>query len=309
MIRAATILALLLSTTSLASAQTIDEATHAFINDTGFEAQSASDLEAAIAGKWLDTDKITPGGTVGPIEKAMIIADQAIPASRTRSVISYGEMLVHEDASSVPYSFIEIRHYNLGPTIHAETAEAYGAENTADIEEFGTGEHMAWRFVFRPLMGSSAVLIDASSRVITPKQASRHDCNGAPCLSTAPTHEDMTAWKEITGERPGWPLLYPDMSEEEVTVPAYAISALATLGYWANVESGDYQWTGGEHPEAARGPDPYRFISIERNLGQEIGLDSVWRETLLNDDSLSGLLFRLVDIGGYHTVMRAAEER
>lgn len=308
MIRTATTLALLLSATSLASAQSIDDAITSFIHADGFEAHPSFDLEDSLAGTWLDTHKITPGGTVGPLEKAMLIADQAIASNRTRSLISYGEMLVDEDSASMPYSFIEIRHYNLGPTIHAETVEAYGAENTADIEEFGTGEHMAWRFVFRPLMGTSAALMDASSRVITPKQASRQDCNGAPCLSTAPTHEDMAVWEEITGESKGWPLNYPDMVDE-VTTPAYAISSLATLGYWANAESGEYEWTGGEHPEAARGHEPYRFISVERNLGQEIGLDTVWRETLLNDDSVSELLYRHIDIAGYHTVMRASVER
>lgn len=308
MIRTATTLALLLSATSLASAQSIDDAITDFIHADGFEAQPSFDLEDALSGNWLDTHKITPGGTVGPLEKAMLIADQAIASNRTRSFISYGEMLVDEDSASVPYSFIEIRHYNLGPTIHAETVEAYGAENTGDIEEFGTGDHMAWRFVFRPLMGTSAALMDASSRVITPKPASRQDCNGAPCLSTAPTHEDMAAWEEITGESKGWPLNYSDMSDE-ITTPAYAISSLATLGYWANAESGEYEWTGGEHPEAARGYEPYRFISVERNLGQEIGLDTVWRETLLNDDSIRELLFRHIDIAGYHTVMRASVER
>jgi hypothetical protein len=49
-------------------------------------------------------------------------------------------------------------------------------------------------------------------------------------------------------------------------------------------------------PEAARRITPYRFISIDRNLGQEVMIDSVWHETLLNDDALSEILFRRLEI-------------
>lgn len=307
MLRLASTLAVVVASTGFVAAQDIDDAITGFINAKGFSAQNALDLEAALSGHFID-DSITPGGAVGPIEKAIMIADDAIPSVRTRSFISYGEILDDEDGASVPYSFIEVRHYNLGPAIRADVAEAYGEENTAPVEDFGVGEHMAWRFVFRPIMGHTATLLEASSRVISDEQASRHDCGGIACLDIIAGYDDLAEWQEIEGRLPQWPLLYSDQSDE-VATPAHAIAELAVLGFWANAESGQYQWTGGEHPEAISDATPYRFISVDRHLGQEASIDTVWRETALNDDSLSAILFRRAEIAGESYLMRASVER
>jgi len=307
MLRLASTLAVVVASTGFVAAQDIDDAITGFINAKGFSAQNALDLEAALSGHFID-DSITPGGAVGPIEKAIMIADDTIPSVRTRSFISYGEILDDEDGASVPYSFIEVRHYNLGPAIRADVAEAYGEENTAPVEDFGVGEHMAWRFVFRPIMGHTATLLEASSRVISDEQASRHDCGGIACLDIIAGYDDLAEWQEIEGRLPQWPLLYSDQSDE-VATPAHAIAELAVLGFWANAESGQYQWTGGEHPEAISDATPYRFISVDRHLGQEASIDTVWRETALNDDSLSAILFRRAEIAGESYLMRASVER
>lgn len=307
MLRLAATLAVLAASTTLASAQSIDDAITDFIHAKGFTHQNPYDLEDALYSRFID-GSITPGGAVGPIEKAMMIAEDAIPSTRTRTFIAYGEIIEDEDGASVPYSFIEVRHYNFGPIIHAEAVEAYGAENVDDIEAFGTGHHMAWRFVFRPITGHTATLLDASSRIISDQQAARHDCNGTPCLEPINNFDDDVTWQEIEGRLPEWPLLYSDQSDE-IATPEFAISQLAVLGYWANAESGNYEWTGGEHPEAAQSYEPYRFISVDRNLGQEIAVDTVWRETLLNDDSVSEILFRHLDIAGSVFLSRASVSR
>jgi hypothetical protein len=307
MLRLAATLAILAATTTLSSAQTIDDAITSFIHAKGFTHQNPYDLEEVLSGHFID-DSITPGGAVGPIEKAMLIAEDGIPSNRTRTFIAYGEILENEDGASVPYSFIEVRHYNFGPIIHAEAVEAYGEKNTDTVEAFGTGEHMAWRFVFRPIMGHAATLLDASNRVISDQQAERHDCNCTPCLQPYNDFDDLIKWEEIDGALPEWPLLISDQSDE-IATPAFAISQLAALGFWANAESGNYQWTGGEHPEAADGYEPYRFISIDRNLGQEIAIDTMWRETLLNDDSISELLLRHIDVAGSVFLMRGSVAR
>lgn len=308
MIRTATTaVALLLAGTSLSLGQTIDDAITSFIHGKGFTHQNPYDIESALSGHFID-DSITPGGAVGPIEKAIMIAGDGIPSVRTRSFISYGEIIEDEDGASVPYSFIEVRHYNLGPAIHADAVDAYGAENVDDVEAFGTGDHMAWRFVFRPIMGHTATLLDASSRIVTQQQAERHDCGGFACLDLMASQDERADWTEVEGTLPSWPLLYSDQSDE-VATPAHAISQLAVLGYWANAESGQYQWTGGEHPEAARGYEPYRFITVDRHLGQEASIDTVWRETALNDDSVSEMLFRHLDIAGSVYLLQASVGR
>lgn len=304
MIRFAATIALLLAGTSLAAAQTLDEEITSFINAEGFEPRDAFALETELSEAWLDIDSLSPGGRVGPIEKAMMLADLAIPAQRTRSEIAYGEILGEDGA---PTSFIEIRHFNLGPVIRADTADAYGEENTAPLEDFGVGDHMAWRFVLRPEMNNAAILIEASSRLITDKEASKAECSGRPCLDPYLSFDDVD-WQQIDGKLPTWPPLYPTESED-VATPAHAIAQLAVFGYWANAESGEYQWTGGEHPEGARGPEPYRFIAIDRQLGQEASIDTVWRETKLNDDSLSAISFRRQEAAGEIVLMRASESR
>ncbi|UYO00960.1 MAG: hypothetical protein KIT02_07090 [Devosia sp.] len=303
MIRIATTAALLLGTSITVQAQTLDEEIAGFIHAPGFVAADIEALETRLADQWLDLSVMTPGGTVGPIEKAMIIADTFIESGRTRTAISYGE-IIGEDGT--PVSFIELRHFNLGPAIHAETVAAYGAENTADVEEFGRGDHIAWRMVFQPVMNNSAMLVDASSRVLSDKDARKSDCTGRPCLDLAASFDDEP-WEDMEGRLPSWPELYSTQSDE-TTTPAHAIAQLAVLGFWANAESGAYQWTGGEHPEAARGTTPYRFIGIDRNLGQEAAIDTVWRETLVNDDSITAIAFRRAEIAGEAYLMRSSRE-
>lgn len=304
MIRIAVSAALLLSTTALASAQPLDDQIHDFIHAPGFAAEDTGRLDERLINQWLDLTVATPGGNVGPLEKAMLIADMAIEGMRTRSALSYGEVV---EADGTPYSFIEVRHYNLGAVIHAETADAYGIENTAPVEDFGRGDHMAWRFVFMPEMNNAAVLLEASSRIISDKEASKADCTGRPCLDPYAGFETI-AWEEVEGEVPTWHPIYLTHFEDAAT-PAHAIAELAVFGFWANAESGTYQWTGGEHPEAARDATPYRFIGIDRNLGQEAATDAIWQETALNDDALASLTFRRADIGGSVQLMRSSTPR
>lgn len=304
MIRSITAAALLFATTALASGQALEDQIHDFIYAPGFVAEDIDALEVRLIDQWFDLTVMTPGGTVGPLEKAMLIADRAIQSGRTRTAIAYGELIGDRDT---PYSFIEVRHYNLGPVIHAETADAYGVENTAPVEEFGRGEHRAWRFVFSPEMNNAAILLEASSRVISDKQASKDDCTGRPCLDPYAGFDDMS-WEEIDGQVATWPELYASQSDETAT-PAHAIAQLAVFGFWANAESGSYQWTGGEHPEAIRDATPYRFIGIDRNLGQDASIDTVWQETAVNDDELVAIAFRRAEIAGWSTLMRSATRR
>jgi len=306
MTRLAFATALLLAGTSLASAMAIDANIAAFVHAEGFTQADGYGLEQDLSPLWFDVDSATPGGQVGPLEKAVMIAAGSIGSTRTRTAVSYGELILQEDGAPMAVSYIEVRHYNLGPAIHAQTVDEYGAENTADIEEFGTGPHMAWRFVFQPLIGNTAILMDASSRIISDKQASRDDCNGRPCLDLSA--EPAGDWLPIEGTLPAWPELYHN-TDGAIATPAHAIAQLAVLGYWANAESGYYQWTGGEHPGAVSDTTPYRFLTIDRNLGQEAVIDTIWRETALNDDALSAISFRRLDVAGHVTLMRASEAR
>ena len=303
--RLSAIAILLFTAPAFAQSSEVDDAITKFVGARGFERLDPVTIEQDLNAFWLDLETTSPGGPIGPIEKAVLTATSAIPSTRTRTAISYGEMI---DPEAGPVSFIELRHYNLGPQIRNDTIEAYGAENVGSPDDFGTGYHMAWRFVFTPLMNNAAMLREVSNRIISPDDAADDECTGRPCLDPYASFEDMADWQEMSGTLPDWPAQYPD-AVDGLSTPAHTIAELAVIGFWASAESGTYQWTGGEHPEAARNFQPYRFIGIDRELGQEAMIDSVWRETLANDDSLSEILFRRLEIGGHVYLMQAGVER
>lgn len=305
MIRYAAALGLLLATTALAGAQTLDEQIADFVGAPGFAMQDIARLNERLDQNWLDTASVSPGGAVGPLEKAIMIAETDIGSVRTRSAISYGEVIAED---GTPVSFVEVRHYNMAEPLHADTVDAYGAEDTADVADFGEGEHKAWRFVFQPMMNNAAILIDASARTISPEEAAQDDCLGQPCLALDAESSAPMEWTEMDATLPSWPEIYPS-DGTGIATPAETIAQLAVLGYWASVESGSYQWTGGEHPEAARDATPYRFIGIDRNLGQDDGIATDWHETLLNDDSIAALAYRYLGVPGQVWLMQASTPR
>ncbi|MBJ3783534.1 hypothetical protein [Devosia sediminis] len=305
MIRTAATLAVLLSGTALTIAQDLQTELDSFIGADGFERLDVDLLEKVLLDEFIDVGDIAPGGSVGPLEKALLIATAEIPSIRTRTAVDYGQILSEEDG---PVSFIEVRHYNLGPAVRAETIAAYGEGDVADEDAFGLGDHMAWRFVFQPLMGNSAALIDVSSKVIPEKSAAKHDCATGPCLDPLSTLDTAAEWEGMDAALPEWPALYATEAEGAAT-PAHAVAQLAVAGFWANAEGGAYQWTGGEHPESVRDATPFRFIQIDRQLGQEASIDAIWLETALNDHALASITFRRAEIGGDVSLMRASAPR
>lgn len=301
MSRLALLLLVILAGPAAAQDMTLDDYIASFLDAPGFERQDIDLLDQRLADNWLNTNGIFPGGEVGPIEKAVLLAETAIDSIRTRTAVAYAELVTEEEGT---VSFIEVEHYNLGPTIHAQTVAEFGEDDVADAVAFGEGEHMAWRFVFQPLMGNAAVLVGASAHVISEKSAAKAYCTSRPCLDLAFGLDDFAPWEEIEGNLPPWPSAYPARFRD-IAIPAQAVAELAVLGFWANAEGGTYQWTGGEHPEAIYGIEPYRFIAIDRNLGQEDGIDVVWQETNVTDDALWGISFRRVEVPGTVYFMRS----
>lgn len=305
MIRYATALGLLLATTTLASAQSLDDQIADFMGAPGFAMQDIARLNDRLDQMWLDTDSISPGGAVGPLEKAIMIAETDIGSTHTRSAIAYGQVIAED---GTPVSFIDVRHYNMAAPLHAAAVAAYGAENVAAVSAFGEGDHKAWRFVFQPVMNNAAILIEAGSRTISDKEASKDDCTGRPCLELAAGFDETLDWIDIEGTPPSWPELYPS-ALWDVAIPASAIAQLAVLGFWANAESGSYEWTGGEHPESVGDAAPYRYIGIDRNLGQDDSIEAVWNETALNDDTIAAVAYRYIGVPGQTYRMQASQPR
>ncbi|SFZ82279.1 Ca-activated chloride channel family protein [Devosia enhydra] len=308
MIRRATALVAALAVATPALSAEIDETIAAFIGAPGFVVADAADANDTLAGQWTRTDLIAPGGNVGPVEQAILLAGADAALDHTRTSIAYGEVLVEEDGAPARYSFVELRRYNLGPALHAALVDQLGAENVAELSEFGEGPHRAWRLVFFPVMGSVAALLDVSARDIGDDEAASDECGGRPCLDPDATLDARAEWSEADAVLADWTPNFLDRVDG-VATEAQAIAELEIAQYLATSDGGDYLWTGGEHPEAVGDATPFRFYEIDRNLGQELVVDALSVNTELNDDSIRDMLVRRIDVAGEVYWLNAAIPR
>ncbi len=83
----------------------LDDYVASFLDAPGFERQDVDLLNQRLDANWLNTNSISPGGEVGPIEKAVLLAETAIGSIRTRTAIAYAELVTEEEGT---VSFIEV---------------------------------------------------------------------------------------------------------------------------------------------------------------------------------------------------------
>jgi hypothetical protein len=77
----------------------------------------------------------------------------------------------------------------------------------------------------------------------------------------------------------------------------------------SEVQGTGLSWQGPEHPEAARGTEPFLFVTIDKDLGQDTALDAALGQTLLNDDAIAELWTRRIEFPGSVYWMNAAVNR
>ncbi len=305
MIRAAALAAALLLAPH-AAANALDEAIRAHVAGDGYAAQDAAALDARLTDALSPSSAMRPDGDMGPVEKAVLLLDTVEPAlERTRHVVRYGQITAEEDGAPLAVSFVQVERYNLGPAIRRETIAAYGADNTADPEEFGVGPHVAWRFVFRPLMGQQAALLEAGRREFTDAEAAGRPCAGRGCLALTPSMDELRPWTEARHDAAGWTSPYEAREASGIAAPARIAAELcASLGI-AAAEDGRLTWRGPEQPDGLAGRDPFLFLVIDRNLGQDYGSDAMIGQTRLNDDELSELWWRRAEVDGAAALFQA----
>ena len=308
MIRLASALVAALAVATPALSAEIEETIASFIGETGFVVQDWAAASEALATQWTRTDLMAPGGAVGPVEQALLLSGSAPALIHTRTSIRYGEVIVDEDGAPARYSFVDLRRYNLGPALHEALVGQLGAENVADLAEFGEGPHTAWRLVFFPVMGSVATLLEVSARDIGDDEAAADECGGRPCLDPDATLDARAEWSEADAVVADWTPNFRDRVDG-VATEAQAVAELEISQYLATSEGGDYLWTGGEHPEAVRDATPFRFYEIDRNLGQELVVDALSVNTELNDDSIRDMMVRRIDVAGEVYWLNAAIPR
>lgn len=290
-----------------AHAADIDGAIETFVSGSGFVKEDV----AAVDAKLLAAFAAPAGGAprpdheASPLEKALLLVDTLEPAlPRTRTMLRYGRM----HGGAVPYSFVTVERYNFGPTIRQMVIEDYGEENTDKPEAFGVGPHVAWRIVTMPARGQQASLVSVARGEISDRQAGAADCGGRLCLAFEPLPEDLREWRE-TETTVDMTSAYAAKTDDGVATPARIAAELAVAAGIATVDDGRLDWRGPEQPEAARGTEPFLFLSIDRDLGQETAMDAMLGQTLLNDDAVAELWNRRVEFPGTVSFMQAATPR
>lgn len=279
-------------------ADEIDDAIGVFMNEDGFERQDVQVVDARLLRQFKGTGAMRPDGSASPLEKALLLIDaMEKPLVRTRYMVRYGQM----QQEDTPISFVTVERYNLGPAIRTMVAQDYGEENTAGPEEFGVGPHVEWRIVTMPLMGQSAALVEVARREIPEKEAGSVDCAGRGCLSLDGSLDTVREWSEA---RMGVNVAtaYSRTNEAGSPVPALVAAELAVAGGIATGAGGETYWTGPERPEAARDSEPFLFLAVDFDLGQDTNVDAALGQTLLNDDSLAETWVRRNQFAGAEDV-------
>jgi hypothetical protein len=285
----------------------IDGVVETFVSDDGFEKQDLDAVDQKLlaafdpaAGKAL-----RPDHEASPLEKAMLLIDTLEPAlPRSRTMVRYGQML----DGDVPYSFVTVERYNFGPVIRQMAIEDYGAENVDEPEVFGVGPHVAWRVVTMPVMGQQAALVAVSRGEISDEAAQETDCGGRLCLAFEPLPDDLHQWQETETEIE-MTSPYETRTADDVATPARIAAELAVAAGIAASHDGHMSWHGPEQPEAARHAEPFLFVALDRDLGQETSMDAMLGQTLLNDDAVAELWHRRVEFPGMVSFMQAATPR
>jgi hypothetical protein len=293
-----------------AQADDVEAAIATFLTEDGFVAQDIDAVEVELARAFFPSDSaMRPDQHASAIEKALLLVEaMEEPLSRLRYMVRYGQMM----RDHTPVSFVTVERYNMGPTIRQSVIDAFGEDDTAGPEYFGVGPHVAWRIVTIPLMGQTAAIMEAARREIDDGEASLLDCGGRGCLFDDIMGE-LHAWQEVTTEI-DVATAYPSIYENGVSTPAFAAAELLILSGLIELDGDRPMWRGPEQPEAARPGEPFLFVGIDFNLGQDDGVDAMLGQTLLNDDALEDIWYRRVQFPdepapGLRYWMQAAIER
>lgn len=275
-----------------------DASAAAYVVDGGFDDVDldawplVEDLAATLA----DLGLARSDADITALEKALLLIDLAEPPLPR---VRYAIRLSQHFEGPVLLSLVEVYRYNLGPAIRAETADAYGEENTADAAVFGIGPHVGWRFAMQPSTKAAAVLLAAGRKELSDAEAEAASCFGRNCLSLA-TADDLKAWQDMNQP----PAALPDLPyaaivttddgddpQEEEAPAAIALSMAVAMGL-ATADSDGVLWTA----ESVDTDSPFIALVIDRNLGQEIMSDSVMGVAKTEKDNEERWLRR---IGGF----------
>ncbi|MDT3681000.1 MAG: hypothetical protein ROY82_00790 [Truepera sp.] len=260
---------------------------------SSYLAVNVDELETAIEAHLPATDSVfLASGSLSPFAKALL-ALQAVDGTleHTRHHVSVRVLLAEQPPAAypVPFVFLQVDRYNLGPAIRDELVAELGEDRVAPAAEFGEGPHVSWRFVMRRVMGQEAALFTAVRAELSEEQAGAADCLGMACLLPYGGTEEIAVWHEVEEVHLGAELdglAYPG-TVDGLARPAAMLDLVAARAHFDPYESE----VTGSHLLVAE------FV-LEAGLAQDQVIELALRQGHLLDDSLAAEWQRLVALPG-----------
>lgn len=238
---------------------------------------------------WLTPDRFPnaqesvfrPDSEIGPATKAILMLEsQEVPLPHVRYRITLTRVAASPDYPDVFADLVEITRFNLGPAIRDQLIRDIGPDHVGDVESFGVGPSISWRFATRPIQGNAAALEVAGRDRLSRDEARRADCLGTRCLSLDnPTGPDGD-WQPVDAPR-AREVTYAardGMNASAARVADALMHAAAPNGF-----------------EPAEGPsrDPQMTVVISKDIvGQDSNIDGLLHQARLMDDAISDIWWK-----------------
>ena len=232
-----------------------------------------------------ETSISVPDADLDPITRAMLLFESkevSLPHARYRVTYS---MNASTEVPEARHNYVEVTRYNLGPARRNDLLGSVPDGQVADLEEFGVGPNISWRFVMMPVMGIKSDVIYASRKEVTEAQAQAADCLGSPCLALIdPQGPDMN-WNSIPS--PQLPAqVYSKNNNFELTAPTRVIEEL-----WASISSDEMDIL----PYNKKQPQ-FEFVVSQNTFGQNDSISALVKQFPVMDDSISEVWTRRIEI-------------
>jgi len=251
----------------------------------------AEALEIAIDDSLPPTGSVfLASGSLSPLAKAVtaLEIDDGV-LDRARFHVNVRVLLAAQSPAAypVPFVFLQVDRYNLGPAIRSALVEELGEDRVAPAADFGEGPDVSWRFVMRQIMGHEAAIFAVGRTDLAPSSAAA--CLGVPCRLPYGGTEDIAVWHELKAADLGAALEdlpYP-ATRRGLPSPAAMLDLAAAQAYFDPYQS---EVSGSDLVVA-------EFV-VEAGLAQEQVIEVASRQGHLLDDSVAAVWQRLVAIPG-----------
>ncbi len=225
-----------------------------------------------------------PGARLAPPTRALLkleaLEGELSPA---RFRIRYAKARVSNPPKADPLtiSLVQVDRFNLGPARQAELKREHGAENVR-TNFFADDEHVSWRFLMSPIMGTTAMTSSAARAAIPQAFAETMDCLGTPCTAaTAAEPATELDWHEEQAPSVNFQADYAT-ERDGIPSPAALLDLLLAESHAAR-RNDSIVWQGFEPREGISEGETFVDIIIETGLGQESHISGLLRDDRLMD--------------------------